>query len=210
MPAKRKGAGKAGSAGCLAKFAEFKENVRGWVDMKYMDFRDKIVPLPRKAQWSDGERAAVAAIVDAGGGYALSRLGMTTGAAAEEWERVLKPRAHAWASTSPELSKADLETRLRALAASCQKDSWPPERFLAFVAYMDSGRGLETLKDAAQPPTESKQSGGAAAPAPAAAAAALVPAEQDMFTEIYRRAAPAYKAFVSEFLRKCALFAGRT
>lgn len=178
------------------QYVKFISDSCGWLNVKYLEFVKTLVPLlDSKTEWNDTQAETVLRYVDEGGGYALAQL-YSAKIPAGRLSEVLKKRPAAWATLKPEMHKSELESRLRGLADSCVKDSWPAARYAAYQAYLD-GAALSADANLGEAKQQPPKEGGSAEATTAQAAAKQRAAEpEDLFAGMYRRAFPAYQAVV--------------
>ncbi len=186
------------SKNLIPQYNKFKADLNGYAEVPFAEFRQKILPLRAKREPFDDEDAEyVQSLVNGGAGYALQRL------FGEKHKAMTKQLGDKPLSPEP-MSKADLIAHMKRLTKSCLTARWPPERFVAFAAYLDS---TQTPKDLVKRDREKRRE--------AAAALSTIPEgslkdeddwdageapEGDQFAEMYRGAGPAFRRLVNEHL----------
>lgn len=191
--AKAKGRGQS----IILIYKGFRQDLKGWVDVKFVDFRDTIFPLRRKPEWAKEERSLVSTLILAGGGYAVKRL-LSGSQGSREAQELFKFLKMGNGPDYPEeMTKSELESHMAALIKSCTTAGWSADNYLSFMAYLDS---TMTMKDLA----ETKAPAGAASMFHDARATASPPSEEDLFAKKFRTGTDAYKAVVRDSLKKAA------
>jgi len=116
----------------IKQYRLFKAELLGYVDMPFNEFRNQVVPLIRRRDWSDDEIEYVNRLVSAGCGRALQRLFSSKHPTAVTLLGVeeLAPLP---------MVRAELDQHMRALTNSFISSGWSADRITAFAMYLESG-----------------------------------------------------------------------
>jgi hypothetical protein len=176
----------------IKQYQTFKADLRGYVEVSFGVYRDRLLPLRRRRDaWDATELDYIRRLGESGAAYALQRFFGS--------EHEPAARALGGAPLQPEpMAKPELDGHLQGLIKSCHAAAWTPERFLAFVAYLDSNMTPADL-DEMRREARRQQALAALAPEPddRGAGASGVP-QKDGFAEMYRGASPVFRQCVKE------------
>lgn len=172
----------------IKRYCGFKTALRGYTEVEFTDFRNRVLPLRAKRVWDEEMVEYASKLIDSGAGHALQALcGVRHPAAAlvlGSTELKADP-----------MTKPELDNHMCALIKNCRASGWSAETYIAFVAYLNS--------DAARAPADPAPGPPVAAPGPPAMCDEEPPAPpsgKDRFAEMYRAASPAFKRVVVEHL----------
>ena len=120
----------------IKQFQTFRANLAGYAEIEFAEFREKVVPLKPARAWSEAQQAYVRQLMSASASYAIQQLcGVghpavvaLIGAAA------LKPEP---------MTKAALETQVRALLQKCEAGAWPAGQYLTYINYLNNHEPLQ-------------------------------------------------------------------
>jgi hypothetical protein len=183
----------------ILRYRAFKQDLRGFAEIDFNEFRARILPLRASLLWDLDMAKYAADLLKSGAGCALQRLcGLKHPAA-------IKVLGAAKLKADP-MSRAELDDHMRALTKSCLLDGWLPEQFIRFALYLDGSTDLKKMaeleRESHNNQVEELKAAGLR-PAPEAGVDAPTTNDapkKDHFAEMYRAASPAFKRAVKEHL----------
>lgn len=131
----------------IKQFQAFRANLAGYTDMEFPEFRARVLPLKAARAWSEAQQAYARQLASASAGYAIQQLcgAAHPAAAALLGDAPLKPEP---------MTRAVLETQLRALLLKAAAGAWPPGQYLTYLNYLNGyepalpARGADPFADA--------------------------------------------------------------
>lgn len=115
----------------IKQFQTFRVNLAGYADIEFAEFREKVAPLKTSRAWSEAQQAYARQLMSASASYAIQQLcGVGhPAAAALVGAAPLKPEP---------MTRAALETQVRALLQRCEAGAWPAGQYLTYINYLNN------------------------------------------------------------------------
>jgi hypothetical protein len=180
----------------IEQYRSFRRNLQGYLEVTFDEFRNTLLPLKKRREWSEADTAYVKELADIGGGHALQLLFGERHAAAAKLlgEKTID---------AEEFTREALDEHMAALVKSCKIDCWPAQRYRSYLKYLDSAMTPAELEEMARAQSHAAslvQDARALAGTRAPADEKKPAVERDRFAEMYRGAGAGFKLVVRSHL----------
>lgn len=172
----------------IPAYQKYKADARGWGVPDFGDFRERLVPLRARRQWSEADMMYVMTLEEEGAGFALQNF-FGVGKDSQRGNPAARDILGEDEKEPEPMSKDELDSHMRSLIRDCLRSGWSPGEFMSFIDYLDSDKTPADLADGS---------------ASGSASSKTATAAKDQFAEAYRRAGKGYQRHVREMLARAA------
>lgn len=179
----------------IPAYKKFKENLRGWTDVSFPVFRELVLPMRDKKQWSDDKKKEITKIVENGGGHALFILYGNhpgSGELSKILETILKIVLKK-KEPIPMEDKKEAESDMNAVLASCKRADWKPALYREWVTFLESSMTISELPELRMPSTAGTLFQESKAPEDTKKEKLF---DDDLFSSMFRNGSKQYRDYV--------------